>query len=91
MKKRGKDELHTAFPEAYFFSVPTSIPCLEAAFSALLPLIVVSRGAPPELCFAPMRVTVSQSLILKLCVRDYSKVWYCRGHTSNHQLAKCEV
>lgn len=52
-------------PVVYFFSAPRRVPERCAAFKALLPLMTVSRGmAPPPLCFLPILVTESQSLIL---------------------------
>lgn len=59
----------TALPVANFFSVATMPPLRCAAFKALLPRTTVSRGpaAPPRV-FDPILVTVSQSLILAVCV-----------------------
>ena len=51
-------------PVVYFFSDPMTAPLRWAAFKALRPLTVVSRGAAPPRVLLPILVTVSQSLIL---------------------------
>jgi hypothetical protein len=63
----------TALPEAYFFSVPITRPERWAAFRALLPLTTVSRGAGPERCLVPMRVTESQSLMVAVFMENRLK------------------
>lgn len=88
-KKKIVRGQRTALPVAYFFSVPTTRPWRWAAFKALLPRTVVSRGAPPPVCFWPMRVTESQSLMVNKCeyvaligVQDswkFERCWSDRG------------
>ena len=64
LNSQNGEKLLTAFPAAYFFSVPTTRPCRWAALSALLPLMTVSRTTGPPRFLEPMRVTESQSLIV---------------------------
>lgn len=61
------------FAVLYFFSVPVTAPLLCAAFSALLPLIVVSRSeAPGPRTLLPILVTLFQSSLMV-------PVFACRG------------
>lgn len=61
----GSRRVGRTFADEYFFSVPVTAPLRCAAFSALLPLIVVSRSdAPGPRTLLPILVTLFQSSLI---------------------------